>query len=49
MQQLFGAIVGTQAAMAAFVRMNGGTISLAEFFAPGNVGMIMTAAQVRAR
>ena len=48
MQRLFGAIVGNQAAMDAFVRMNAGTISPAEFFAPGNVGTIMAAAQVRA-
>ena len=47
MQRLFGAIVGNQAAMDAFVRMNAGTISPAEFFAPGNVGTIMAAAQVR--
>ena len=48
MQRLFGAIVGNQAAMDAFVRMNAGTISPAEFFAPGNVGTIMAAAQGRA-
>ena len=47
MQRLFGAIVGNQAAMDAFVRMNAGTISPAEFFAPGNVGTIMAAAQAR--
>lgn len=47
MQRLFGAMVGNQAAMDAFVRMNAGTISPAEFFAPGNVGTIMAAAHVR--
>ena len=47
MHRLFGAIVGNQAAMDAFVRMNAGTISPAEFFAPGNVGTIMAAAQAR--
>ena len=39
---------GNQAAMDAFVPMNAGTISPAEFFAPGNVGTIRAAAQVRA-
>ena len=33
MQQLFAAIHGNQTAMDAFVRMNAGTISPAEFFA----------------
>ena len=37
-----------QDAMHAFVRMNAGTLSAAEFIAPGNVGTIMAAAQVRA-
>ena len=46
MQQLFGAIHGNQVAMDGFVRMNAGTISPAEFFAPNNVGTIMAAAQV---
>ena len=45
-QQLFGAIHGNQQAMDGFVRMNAGTISPAEFFAPANVGAIMAAAQV---
>jgi len=45
-QQLFGAIHGNQVAMDGFVRMNAGTISPAEFFAPDNVGAIMAAAQV---
>ena len=43
-QQLFAAVHGNQAAMDAFVRMNAGTISPAEFFAPGNVNAIMAAA-----
>jgi 2-polyprenyl-6-methoxyphenol hydroxylase-like FAD-dependent oxidoreductase len=42
-QQLFAAVHGNQAAMDAFVRMNAGTISPAEFFAPGNVNAIMAA------
>ena len=46
-QEPFGAIVANQAAMNAFVRMNAGMISPAEFFASGNVGM--AAAQVRTR
>jgi 2-polyprenyl-6-methoxyphenol hydroxylase-like FAD-dependent oxidoreductase len=44
MQQLFGAIHGNQIAMDDFVRMNAGTISPAEFFAPENVSTIMAAA-----
>ncbi|HZY03875.1 MAG TPA: NAD(P)/FAD-dependent oxidoreductase [Anaeromyxobacteraceae bacterium] len=45
MQQLFAAIHGNQAAMDGFARMNAGTISPAEFFAPENVGAIMSAAR----
>jgi 2-polyprenyl-6-methoxyphenol hydroxylase-like FAD-dependent oxidoreductase len=44
MQRLFAAVHGNQEAMDAFVRMNAGTISPAEFFAPGNVNAIMAAA-----
>ena len=44
-QQLFGAVSGSQAAMDDFARMNAGTISPAQFFSPGNVGAIMAAAQ----
>jgi hypothetical protein len=44
MQRLFAAVHGNQEAMDAFVRMNAGTISPAEFFAPGNVKTIMAAA-----
>ncbi|PYR30372.1 MAG: oxidoreductase, partial [Acidobacteria bacterium] len=43
MQQLFGAIHGNEAAMNAFVQMNAGTISPAEFFSPENVAGIMGA------
>jgi 2-polyprenyl-6-methoxyphenol hydroxylase-like FAD-dependent oxidoreductase len=43
-RQLFAAVHGNQKAMDAFVRMNAGTISPAEFFAPGNVSAIMAAA-----
>ena len=44
MQQLFRAISGNQKAMDDFVRMNAGTISPAEFFAPENVSAITAAA-----
>ena len=44
-QQLFGAISGSQTAMDGFVQMNAGTISPAQFFSPENVGAIMAAAQ----
>ncbi|MGH6928749.1 MAG: NAD(P)/FAD-dependent oxidoreductase, partial [Dongiaceae bacterium] len=43
-QQLFAAVHGNQQAMDAFVRMNAGTISPAEFFAPENVSAITAAA-----
>jgi 2-polyprenyl-6-methoxyphenol hydroxylase-like FAD-dependent oxidoreductase len=43
-QQLLAAVHGNQAAMDAFARMNAGTISPAEFFAPESVAAI-TAAQ----
>ena len=42
-QQLFAAIYGNRTAMDAFVQMNAGTISPAEFFAPENVNAIMAA------
>jgi len=45
MQQVLGAILGNQAAMNGFVRMNAGTISPAAFFAPENLGPIMAAAR----
>jgi len=44
LQKLIGAIHGRQAAMDAFVRMNAGTISPAEFFAPQNIGVLMATA-----
>jgi 2-polyprenyl-6-methoxyphenol hydroxylase-like FAD-dependent oxidoreductase len=44
MQQMFGAISGSQDAMDGFARMNAGTISPSEFFAPENLGRIMAAA-----
>ncbi|MGE0653571.1 MAG: NAD(P)/FAD-dependent oxidoreductase [Alphaproteobacteria bacterium] len=43
-QQLFAAVSGNQMAMDAFARMNAGTISPAEFFAPENVDTIMAGA-----
>ncbi|HEV8390650.1 MAG TPA: NAD(P)/FAD-dependent oxidoreductase [Dongiaceae bacterium] len=43
-QQLFAAVHGNQTAMDAFARMNAGTISPAEFFAPDNITAIMAAA-----
>jgi 2-polyprenyl-6-methoxyphenol hydroxylase-like FAD-dependent oxidoreductase len=46
-QQVFGAVHGNQAAMDAFVRMNAGTISPPEFFAPEHIGRIMAAAAQR--
>jgi 2-polyprenyl-6-methoxyphenol hydroxylase-like FAD-dependent oxidoreductase len=44
MQQLFGAIHGNRTAMDDFARMNAGTISPAEFFAPENVNAMTAAA-----
>jgi 2-polyprenyl-6-methoxyphenol hydroxylase-like FAD-dependent oxidoreductase len=44
MQQLLGAIQGNQRAMDAFVRVNAGTTSPAEFFAPGNLQALLAAA-----
>ena len=43
-QQLFAAVHGNQEAMDAFARMNAGTTSPAEFFAPESVNAIMAAA-----
>jgi 2-polyprenyl-6-methoxyphenol hydroxylase-like FAD-dependent oxidoreductase len=43
MQRLLGAIHGNQSAKDAFARMNAGTISPAEFFAPENVNAITAA------
>ena len=47
MQRLFGAIAGNREAMDAFARMNAGTISPAEFFAPENVEAITTTGSER--
>ena len=47
MQQLFSAVQGNQKAMDQFARMNAGTISPAEFFAPESVNAITAAAQDR--
>jgi flavin-dependent dehydrogenase len=47
MQQLLSAIHGNQRAMDDFARMNAGTISPAEFFAPENVKAIAAAAGQR--
>jgi 2-polyprenyl-6-methoxyphenol hydroxylase-like FAD-dependent oxidoreductase len=44
LRQLLSAVHGNQQAMDAFVQMTAGTISPAEFFAPGNVNAIMAAA-----
>jgi 2-polyprenyl-6-methoxyphenol hydroxylase-like FAD-dependent oxidoreductase len=44
MQQLFAVIHGNEQAMDGFARMNAGTISPAEFFAPANVDAIRAAA-----
>lgn len=44
MQQLIAAIHGNQKAMDAFARMNAGTLSPAEFFAPENLETITAAA-----
>jgi len=44
LQQILAAIHGNQGAMDEFVRMNAGTISPAEFFAPENVKAITAAA-----
>lgn len=45
MQQLLGAMLGNQAAMDGFARVNAGTTSPAEFFSEENVGRIFAAAQ----
>jgi len=44
MQRLFGQIHGNQAAMDAFVSINAGTVSPADFFNPGFLGPLLTAA-----
>jgi flavin-dependent dehydrogenase len=44
MQQLLGAVYGNQDAMNMFVSITAGTVSPIEFFAPENVGRLMSAA-----
>jgi hypothetical protein len=46
--RLLGAVHGNQEAMDAFVRVNAGALSPAEFFAPESVGRIFAAAAARA-
>jgi flavin-dependent dehydrogenase len=48
LQQVLGAVRGNQEAMDGFARMQAGTISPAQFFAPENIGRIMAAAGARA-
>ncbi|MEO8179926.1 MAG: NAD(P)/FAD-dependent oxidoreductase [Deltaproteobacteria bacterium] len=45
LQQLLAAIGGRQDAMDAFVQMNAGSLSPAEFFSPAHVGELMSAAR----
>jgi flavin-dependent dehydrogenase len=49
LQQILGAVNGNEAAMDGFARMNAGTISPAEFFAPKNVDAIFASAASRPR
>ncbi len=49
LQQILGAVNGNQAAMDGFARMNAGTISPADFFAPANVEAIFAAQAARAK
>ena len=44
LQRILGAVHGNQAAMDGFARLNAGTISPTEFFAPDNVEAIFAAA-----
>jgi hypothetical protein len=43
LQRLLGAICGNQTAMDAFARLNAGTMSPADFFAPEHVESILAA------
>jgi flavin-dependent dehydrogenase len=45
MQQLFGAMYGNPDAMDMFVSLTAGTVSPVEFFAPENIGRLMSAAR----
>ena len=47
LQRILGAVHGNQAAMDGFARLNAGTISPTEFFAPENVEAIFAAAAAR--
>ena len=47
LQRILGAVHGNQAAMDGFARLNAGTISPTEFFAPENVEAIFAAAPSR--
>jgi len=47
LQRILGAIHGNQSAMDGFARLNAGTISPTEFFAPDNVEAIFAAAAAR--
>jgi hypothetical protein len=47
MQQLLGAMQGNRKAMDQFAQMNAGTLSPAQFFAPENLGAIMSAVGAR--
>lgn len=49
MQQLLGAVHGSQQDMDAFVSMMAGTLPVPQFFAPGNVGRILAAAAERGK
>ena len=49
LQRILGAVHGNQTAMDGFARLNAGTISPTEFFAPENVEAIFAAAAARAQ
>jgi 2-polyprenyl-6-methoxyphenol hydroxylase-like FAD-dependent oxidoreductase len=49
LQNLLAAIHGNQEAMDGFARMNAGTTSPAEFFAPGNIDAMLAGATARSR
>ena len=47
LQRILGAVHGNQGAMDGFARLNAGTISPTEFFAPDNIEAIFAAAAAR--
>jgi hypothetical protein len=49
MQQLLGAVHGSQEDMDAFVSVMAGTLPVTEFFAPANVGRMLAAAAERGK